>query len=273
MGFEAALSYIQKHGNQIDKYRANYLLKEERNDQIPLKHFGLIQNKDGGFPYNLEKGKRSNMSQTCSTLNILKELNLQDSNICKKAIQFLFKTQQKNGSWDENPKTIEYNPPPWGTPGKLETKTWITAEVASNLIKLGYKNSEQVRKAARFLKNNQDEKGKITGYRIATWIALSVFAQLEGIENKMVQKSLKLVEEWLKEEETDASFLNWYIICLHDAKISHTHPLFQECLKRLAKTQRENGSWTSVDGKVHIIPTTITALKLLKDFEVWKPRK
>ncbi|MDH5448784.1 MAG: terpene cyclase/mutase family protein [Candidatus Bathyarchaeota archaeon] len=269
MNIEAALNFIQEHGNTIDRYRINYLLNERHNDEIPLKNLRSIQNKDGGFPYNLEKDKHSSVSETCSTLNLIRELDLKESNVCKKAIQFLFKTQQQNGSWDENLRIAEYKPPPWDTPAKPETRTWLTAEVANKLIQLGYHNSEYVRKAAKFLMQNRDKNGKVAGYRIATWITISVFAQLEGIENEIVQKSMKLVEEWLQEEEIDASFLNWYLECLHDAKIPRNHPLVQICLEKLVKLQQKNGSWTSVDGERYIVPTTITALKLLRDFDVW----
>lgn len=269
MNIEAALNFIQERGNAIDRYRVNYLLNERHNNEIPLKNLRSVQNKDGGFPYNLEKGKRSSVSETCSTLNLIRELGLRKSDVCRKTLQFLFKTQQQNGSWNENPSIAEYKPPPWDTPSKLETRTWLTAEVTSKLIRLGYHNSEYVRKAAKFLMQKRDKNGKVAGYRIATWITISVFAQLKGIENKIVQKPMKLVEEWLQEEETDASFLNWYLECLHDAKIPQNHPLVQSCLEKLVKLQQKNGSWTSVDGKKYIVPTTITALKLLRDFDVW----
>jgi hypothetical protein len=270
---KAALNFIQEHGSTLDKYRLNYLLNKKRNDEIPLKNLRNSQNEDGGFPYNLEKGKHSCVSETCSMLSLIKELNLEESGICKKTLQFLFKAQQQDGSWDENPRITEYGPPPWDTPKKLETKTWLTAEVTNNLIQLDYRNSEQVEKAVEFLMRNRDENGKVAGYKIATWIAMSVFAQLEGLDNETVQKSLKLVETWLQEEDIDPSFLNWYLACLHDAKISHNHPLVQQCLERLVKLQQENGSWTSVDGGRYIVPTTITALKMLRDFGVWTLKK
>ena len=269
MNVEAALNFIKEHGNSIDKYRINYLLDKKREDEIPLSYFQKIQNKDGGFPYNHEKGKHSGVSETSSILALIRELDLKDVEVCKKALQCLFKIQQKDGSWDENPKIAEYDPPPWDTPGALGTKIWLTADITNALIQLGYQNSEHVRKAADFLAKNRDENGKVAGFRIATWIALSVFAQLEGLENEAVQKSLKLVEEWLKEEDTDASFLNWYLMCLQDAKFPRKHPLVQQCLKRLVKLQQKNGSWTSVDGGRYMVPTTITALKLLRDYGVW----
>jgi hypothetical protein len=269
MEIEAALRFIQEHGDAIDKYRINYLLNKRRNDEFPLEKLRSVQNGDGGVPYNIEKGKQSSLSETCSALNLINELDLKESDVCKKALNFLFETQQQDGSWDENPKIAEYEPPQWDKPGKLETKTWLTAEIARNLIQLSYRDSKQVKKAAKFLLQNTDENGKVEGYKIATWIALSVLAQLEGIENETVQKSLKLVQEWLEEEDVDASFLNWYLQCLSQVKIPKNHPLVQKCLEKLVKLQQENGSWASVDGERYIVPTTITALKLLRDFGVW----
>jgi len=193
MNIETALDFIQKHGNKIDRYRITYLLNERQNDEIPLKDLRNMQNTDGGFPYDLQKDKYSCVSQTCSMLSLIRELDLKKSDVCKKALQFLSKNQKQDGSWDENPRIAGYKPPQWDMSGKIATKTWLTAEIANNLIQLGYNDSEQVRKAAKFLKKNRDEKGKVVGYRIATWIAIPVFAQLKGIENETVQKSLKLV--------------------------------------------------------------------------------
>lgn len=187
MDVEAALNFVRKHGNTIDGYRVNYLLNERRNDEIPLKNLRNMQNEDGGFHYEFEKGKHSSVSETCSMMSLIRELDLKTSDVCRKALQFVFRIQQHDGSWDENSKIAGYKPHPWDTPGKLETKTWLTAEIANNLIKLGYHNSEQVRKAAKFLNKKRGKNGKISGYRIATWISIAVFAQLEGFENEIVQ--------------------------------------------------------------------------------------
>ncbi|MFP3985018.1 MAG: prenyltransferase/squalene oxidase repeat-containing protein [Candidatus Bathyarchaeia archaeon] len=269
MNVEAALYFIQKHGGVIDKYRVNYLLNGSGDEEVPLKILRTLQNEDGGFPYNLEKGNLSSVNETCSLLNLISELNLEASPICKKALQFLLQTQQPDGSWDENSKIKEYNPPFWNAPGKLETKTWLTAAATNNLILLGYRRSDQVKKAAKFLKENMDENGKIAGFRIATWIAISVFAQLEDLEKETLRKSLQLFEEWLQKEKTDASFLNWYLECLLDAKIPQNHPLVQKCLKKLVKLQQRNGSWTSADGAKHTVSTTVTALKMLRNYGFW----
>lgn len=270
MRIEKALDYIRKHGNPMDKYRVEYLLNKRSDDAIPLKYLEDIQNEDGGFPHNLEKGKHSDVSETCSMLDLIYELELGKHDVCKRAVQFLFENQREDGSWDENPRILEYNPPSWDTPGKLETKTWLTGEVANNLIQLGHRDSEQVKRAVEFLKGIIDENGKVTGYKIATWITTSVIAQLEGIENNTAQKSLNLIQEWLQVEDTDASFLNWYLACLLKAKIAKDHPLVQECLDKLLGLQQENGSWTSVDGERYTVPTTITSLRLLRAFNRWR---
>ncbi len=56
-----------------------------------------MQNEDGGFPYGLEKGKDSGISETCSVLSILSELNLLDYDIAKKSIKYLLKKQKNDG--------------------------------------------------------------------------------------------------------------------------------------------------------------------------------
>lgn len=89
-----------------------------------------MQNEDGGSPYDLEKGKDSGISETCSVLSILSELNLLDYDIAKKSIKYLLKKQKNEGRWSENLEILKYDPPPWNIPEDLKCDMWLTAEIA-----------------------------------------------------------------------------------------------------------------------------------------------
>ncbi|MFQ6088977.1 MAG: prenyltransferase/squalene oxidase repeat-containing protein, partial [Candidatus Methanofastidiosia archaeon] len=183
-----------------------------------------------------------------------------EAEIFKKTLEFLFRIQGKDGSWDESQKVLRYNPPSWDTPGELKNKMWITAEVTNLLIEASYKNSFEVKKACDFLISNREEDGKFFGYKITTWISIPIFKNLE--REDIFENSLRLAREWI-DEENDAAFINWYLECLSAAKISKKDFLFKKCLKKLAELQKENGSWSSVDGKRYTVSTTLNALKFL----------
>jgi len=266
--FKAALKFVEHFGNELERYRVQYLFYGIRNDEIPLHYLRELQNEDGGFPFNLEKGKESSVSETCGVLAILEELNLNASDVCKKTISYLFKVQEEDGSWDENIEIKKYNPPFWDMPGDLKTKMWLTGEITRLLIKLNYKDARPVEKALDFLLKHRDKEGKFAGFRISTWIAIAIFGQLKGLNNELVDKALSVVGNWI-DDESDASFLVWYLECLGQGDIPKNHPIIRKCLNKLIKQQHKNGRWTSEDGERYTVSTTISTLKTLRNFDLF----
>ena len=174
---------------ELEKYRLNYLLRKERDDEVPLRYLRELQNSDGGFPYDNEKGKLSSVNKAIVNLSLMIELGLAESEVCRKTLDYLMSVQGEDGSWDENHAINQYNPPFWNTPGDLKTKMWLTASILDCLIQLGYRDSEAVRKGTRFLLENRDEQGKFFGFLHSTWISVGVFGQLEGAGSEIVKKA------------------------------------------------------------------------------------
>jgi len=54
---QKAVRFVEANGAALEEYRLHFLLGSKRNDEIPLQHMGNLQNKDGGFPFNDEKGR------------------------------------------------------------------------------------------------------------------------------------------------------------------------------------------------------------------------
>lgn len=59
MDIPKAISFVEKNGTALEKYRLRFLRGKEKNDEIPLQYLRNLQNEDGGFPYDSEKGKLS----------------------------------------------------------------------------------------------------------------------------------------------------------------------------------------------------------------------
>ena len=262
-----AARYVEENGTELDKYRLGYLLADERDDEVPLRYLRGLQNSDGGFPYQNEKGKLGSMNSASVNLSIIVELGLSGSDVCGKAVDYLMLSQREDGSWDENQAINEYNPPPWDMPGDLKTKMWLTASILGYLIQLGYEESEAVRKGVRFLLRNRDEKGKFAGFLHSTWIAVGVFGQLEGADSEVVTKALSVMERNLSRLEAGASDFAWCLESFCFAGIPKEHPLVKSCIGRLAELQREDGAWTSGDGEEYTVDATIAALKAMKMYK------
>lgn len=269
MNVEPAFKFIESYGNKLERYRAGYLFQGARDDEFPLRYLRKLQNQDGGFPYNLEMGKPSSVNETNGMLGIVAELNLNESDVCRKIVNYLFQVQSPDGSWNENPEISRFNPPRWDSPDNVNTRMWLTSDITAHLVLLSYAESYHVKQACEFLLKHVDEKGRVEGPQIATWIAMAIFGMLEGSESLYVKKALDLVEGWLDEEREDAPFLCWYLECLTHARVPKEHALVQRCLRKLETLQDNDGGWKSANGARYNVSTTINALKLLKYYREW----
>ena len=257
---EKTLNYIKKNGTDLDVYRVEYLFYNKKDDKVSLKIFSQVQNEDGGFSYNLEKGEDSGISETCSMLSILSELNLLDYHIAKKSIKYLLKKQKNDGRLSENVEILKYDPPPWNLPDDLKCDMWLTAEIALKLLKLGYRDKAE--KAANFLDRNKKE-GRFFGYAITNVLAVSLFSCLEKRDE--IKNMDEIIRDIIEKEEEPA-FLNWYLETLEDSKLEYKDSLMKICLEKLQKKINKNVIFESVDGERFNIPNTIDSLKLLKGY-------
>jgi len=264
-----AVRFVEANGTALEKYRVHFLLGTERNDEIPLLHMRNLQNKDGGFPYNDEKGRSSCVNDTNNNLHIMIELDLDKSDACRKTVEYLLRIQGEEGSWSENEAIRQYNPPFWDMPNNPRTVMWLTADITNALIQLGYGNSTAVQKATSFLLKNRDDEGKFAGPLHSTWISIGVFGQLEGSNSDIVKRALKVMEQNLEKLKDGAGNFGWVLECLYVAGIPKKNAVVQRCIEELVNSQHENGSWISADGEKFTVAITINALTVLKKYEVW----
>jgi len=264
-----AISFVEANGTALEKYRLHFLLGKERNDEIPLRHLRNLQNEDGGFPYNDEKGRASCVNSTSNNLSLMIELKLDKSDVCKRAVEHLFKIQGKDGGWSESEAIKEYNSPFWDLPNDLKTTMWLTANISNYLIRLGYRNSSAVQRAAGFLLKNRDNEGKFAGFLHSTWISIGVFGQLEGSNSAIVKKALNVLEQNIEKLKDSAGDLAWCLECFHVAELPKENPLVKRCIEELVRLQKENDTWKSGDGEEFTVSTTINVLSALKKYKVW----
>jgi len=269
LNIQKAVSFVEKNGTILEKYRLHFLTGKEKNDEIPLQYLKNIQNVDGSFPYNSEKGKSSCVLTTSYYLGLMVELRLGSSDVCERTINYLFRIQGKDGDWSENEAIKQYNPPFWDTPSDLKTTMWLTANITNYLIQLGYNNSQVVQRAVHFLLKNRDEEGKFAGFLHSTWIAIGVFGQLQGSESEVVKKALKVIDENIENLRDGADDFAWCLECFYVAGLTKENPTVKKCIEELIHLQQENGAWLSAGGEKFAVSTTINVLKVLKNYKLW----
>jgi len=268
LNISKAVRFVEANGTALEKYRLHFLLGKARNDEIPLRHLRNLQNMDGGFPYNDEKGKLSCVNNTSNNLGLMIELGLGKSDVCRKTVEHLLKIQGKNGGWSENEQINQYNPPFWDLPNDLKTTIWLTASISNSLIKLGYMDSLAIQRAADFLLKNRDSEGKFAGFLHSTWISIGVFGQLEGSNSDVVRRALRVIEQNFEKLEDGAGDLAWCLECFYVAGIPKENPVVKRCIEKLVNSQQENGSWKS-EAKEFTVSTTINVLNALKKYKAW----
>jgi len=269
LNISKAISFVEANGTALEKYRLYFLLGKEKNDKIPLLHLRNLQNEDGGFPYNDERGKSNCVNTTSNNLSLMIELGLDKSDACKKTVEYLLKIQGKDSSWSENEAIMQYNPPFWDMPNDLKTTIWLTASITNYLIQLGYGNTSTIQKAAGFLLKNRDTAGKFAGFLHSTWISIGVFGQLEGSNSDTVIKALKVIEQNFEKLMGGAGDFAWCLECFYVAGIPKENPVVKRCIEELVNSQQENGAWKSGDEEEFTVSTTINVLRALKKFKVW----
>jgi hypothetical protein len=264
LNVQNAIDFVENNGTVIERYRLNFLLGKERNDRIPLEYLKDLQNNDGSFPYGNKKGRLGCINATDVNLGLIVELGLENSDVSRKAVDYLLKVQRSDGSWVETEEIERYGPPFWDMPNDLNTAIWLTVNTASLLMQLGCRNSEVDRKATEFLLRNRDGQGKFTGFLLSTMLSVGLFGQLGGGDSDTVKKALKILEKNVKKLDPA-----WCLESLYVAGIPEENPVVRKCIEKLVASQEDGGSWKSENGKKFTTCNTINALKALRKYRIW----
>ena len=268
VSIDKAIGYVQARGDAIEKARLATILYQKPCPKSVLEELSQKQFPDGGFSYWLPGRSVSTVCDTTYMLTWFDDLSIHTGRMLDRAIDFIFKHQQPDGGWDEVEATKELNPPGWLTPGRLETRVWLTAYCAHWLMRFGYAESTKAKACpADFLIAHQESRGKLIGYLRATWDALVVFSHFLGKDSEPFKKALAVTETECMAEEWNAGYLSWFQRCLRDAGLEASHPLVSRCITALESTQKPDGSWQPEQGEEdYEVQATLEALRLLKDY-------
>ncbi len=250
-----AVSYVLENGNSFHKLKLLLMLNLQPEKRRKLvRELKSLQSPDGGWPWQLQKGKPSGISQTARNLELLlKAGESRDSDIVKRAVLFLLQTQREDGGWSENPELKEVIPKDWNWVS-TEHSGYQTADAINALIEAGYSKDARVAKAVNFLLKTQNEEGGWPSYvspdypyegsdiaamdHIVT--ALLGFGEPKDslVLKKAVDALLKHREDW-KEPVDGAAVLCVFLML--DYPLNHEY--VRELVANLIESQRPDGGW------------------------------
>jgi len=263
MNLERAAACIQTRGNAVEQARLAAILWNEPPSEAVLRELAAYQQADGSFAYWIRE--TGSICDTAFVLEWFDDLKVYRGPIVDPACRFLLDRQQADGGWDEVEAVRAFNPPEWMTPGRIETRVWLTAYCAHVLIRFGYAEAEGTHCPSDFLLAHCDESGRLRGYLRATWIALPMFAFYPGRDSEPFRKAVAVVEANYS-PDWEGSLVAWMLRCLQDAGLPADHPLVARSLAALERKQRPDGSWESEDGEEHAVGATVEALRVLKGY-------
>jgi squalene cyclase len=268
MDITRSVEYIEVHGTILEKARIRYILYNQKPDDKIIQNLVRLQNTDGGFPFNLIEGRLSTINKSSVGLLWLEELGYLDSVYADRVADYLLLMQCDDGGWDEDPAILQYDLPPWITPGDLKTRAYLSSISVYWLLIKGFRGLPPVVKALAYLRDLQDDTGRFFGYLHTNWIATSVFF-LAG-PNYLVTAEKGL--DSLKDSplpDWEASQIAWALECLGKAGLKAHHPLIDQLVAELIKRRRPDGTWTSEDGASFTCGAVIGVLKALKHFGIF----
>jgi len=259
-----ALDYVEFQGTDLDRYRSRFLFDGQRDDTMATWLLGAYQNPDGGYPLNLVYAEPSNISETAKIIGYGAEFEVVDSEVCKRAADYISSLQHSDGYWQESGAQLELAEDLGGEWGR----SWLTAYVGRLLIKAGRADSPEVRKVRNYLLCLRRDGCQFTTSPSIHFLAMSFFALLDGPQCGLVSQSLEYAMTNFT-SYPEPRLIAIQAECLLDAALSRDHALLKDVKKRLVELQAEDGGWGE-DYKGVRVRVTLDILKLLLTLGAWQ---
>lgn len=238
-----------------------------------------MQNKDAGFPRNLQKGQPSSIKSTYRVLHVLHRIGFdKHSYIMASALDWLLKWQEMDGGWHEN---VAVALPEWMTwESTSQSITWYTCQIGKLLLELKMQNTKAFKRIVNFFTTTELPKGgwsAVVGQNgpdpdsttgIGDFLAPILGKKHSAVARakKMFESNLtKLLSKVQKEEVEDAYELTHLVFDTPpNIMYQKSDKRIGILLKALAKAQRTDGGWLTFysEGKSDA-PITVFALQTL----------
>ena len=249
------MDFVISSGTIFDVYRLEVVLDLGKDNKIPLEYFSTVQNEDGGFAYGLSPGAPSSIAETLDILPWYDEMELSYTGSFKQAVNYLLDERQPKGYWRESEDVLHI----MGCADD-ECREAMTLEITSRAaaLLLYMDNKENLAgRAAKYLENFADDDGYLEKSPAASWLLLSIYAQLNN-----ESKFKSLLERLYSIQAMDTDRIILALNCLKVQKGEKEKKT--KLLDTLESLQSDDGSWH--DGSGASVKTTVNAIRVLRTY-------
>lgn len=257
-----AVAFIRDAGDELERGRLAGILGREQPDPKAVRVLATRQNEDGGFPYQMISGRPSAVTSTATALQWLHEIRHAGSPQVERAVAFLLTVQRPDGTWEESPALVKYDPPPLARPGHGAGRMYATALTACWLVRLLGPRHESVQRAAGAVRAGREAAWPEDEPVQITCLAVAMLAMTDGRAAPITKAGLEALTR-LPAEGWSADRLADLAAVFYAAGFGADEPLTAWALRRLVALQRDDGGWSSEHGADREVDLSLRALGVL----------
>jgi len=258
---------VGEEGDPNNGFLIKHLFELDMNDiALRFKDYLIAsQNADGGWGINGKE--RSMISLTASALKGLCDSGVSaDKPAVKRAVQFLFAHQEKEGGFSETVDTGVA----WMKPGIVWG--WITATVIEGLYNAGIRITTSafddaalfIRK--RFWENREGIEGQSVMIRALRNTGFRVMIETKEMKRRIGTETQAENGGFPRENPNLDTTLN-ILAFLYDTGVTEDDARFKKAVDFVASSRNEDGGWPSVRGEKSVLWASLESALLLKELK------
>lgn len=269
MDLEAAIGFVVAHGDEVERSRLAYLRTGALPEPELLEQVEAGQLAGAGWP-GWHGGEVASIDATCFRFAELDDLGALGRPAARQALDWLAVTQRADGTWEEDEALAE-EAPPWAVPGDPEARLYLTANAAfwfsaAGLTaraggpldaRVGGAYAGVIAGAAAAIAGSLREDGSWPSFLVTGWLGAAVLFR-QGRFWEAAQMQAVLGERLPDLTGADVA---WLASALRRLDVGEDDWLLLAARRRLAETQRSDGSWPSDDGEAFHVHTTLAAIR------------
>lgn len=262
-----AVAFIRDGGDELERGRLAGILGREQPDPKAIRVLATRQNEDGGFPYQMIAGRPSAVAATAAALGWLHDLRHSASSQVERAAAYLLTVQRPDGTWEESPALVKYDPPPLARPGHNAGRLYATALAGCWLARLLGPGHESVHGAASAVRSSREQAWPEDEPLPIGVLAVALLAMTDGGASAAARSGMEALVR-LPAEAWSADRLADLAAFCYAAGFAADEPLVAWALRRLAALQRDDGGWSSEHGADREVDLSLRILGALLAYGV-----
>jgi hypothetical protein len=261
---EGARAFVLAHGGLRERARLEGIFGRGEPDRAAVKELEQLQNPDGGFPIRQQAGAPSSVDTTCYLLAQMREIPpLGGSPMASRALAFLRRSQQPDGSWAESPE-VQAVAPWWSREANPQAAPYLTANATYTLLVMEPAHMDPILRGSRWLRTALGQVGAgEQAYSQTLFLAAAVWSKTAGAG----ASETAWAHDLLSRRELDAPTLAWWLSTVAEVGLeARFFPLILKQLNRLASMQQADGSFPAEEG--FPVEATLAALRVFRGFRL-----